>query len=232
MQRNRMLALGLAGSLLSAVSTETLASTITLLHVQNATGTVNASFSPIPSVPSSQAAVTFTFVSTASPPTLPPFSYTLPADGHYVITATGRGSLGSLSTGSATITRELFRGFLDFPTGIAAPLSFGFNGELSPAVINLLAFLGLPGVPAAASGTIDIANYSVSGSSINLTVSGTVSASTLGPLLVTYGGGRDVPFTIEELKIEATLIPEPAALALLGLGLVGLATVRRREAVA
>lgn len=164
------------------------------------------------------------------------FSYTIPPNGFYRVFVTAIGEIvGETTVGGEYINRLAFTGHLSFSGTPATGLTAAFNGLVSPA---LTAFLNANGItvpsPAVGSITVGLVPGMVPGQ-IGLAVSGTGAFAPVETILlglVGLDGQEDLSLGIKQLTITAEAIPEPAALALLGLGVAGLLALRRREAQA
>lgn len=175
-------------------------------------------------------------VSLANTPSV--FTYTLPANGtEYLVSAYAEGSIGPYSTASlpgGALVLDVFRGYLPVSGTVATGLTFGFSGILTTAAQALINGLLGPGTAPTGpvAGTIAISNVSFTGGILSFDVGGSGAFAALegllAPLVDPEAGA--IPFTIDHLKITATAVPEPAALALFGLGLAGLAAAWRRRA--
>ncbi|MCS6854607.1 MAG: PEP-CTERM sorting domain-containing protein [Elioraea sp.] len=164
------------------------------------------------------------------------FSYTIPPNGFYRVFVTAVGEIvGETTVGGEYRDQLAFTGHLSFTGTPATGLTAAFNGEVSPALTAFLNAYGIT-VPSPAVGTISVGLVpGIVPGQIGLSVSGTGAFAPVETILlglVGLDGREDLSLGIKQLTVTAEAIPEPAALALLGLGVAGLMALRRREAQA
>ena len=166
-------------------------------------------------------------------------SSTALADNIFVANGISGGTIGEYTTSGATVNAALISG-LSTPVGIAVSGSnlFVTNAGFGPGTgrIGEYTTSGAPVNPALISGLNDPQGIAVSGSNLFVTIVGngtagngtigeyTTSGATVNAALIS---GLNTPTGI---AIIPSTVPEPATLTLLGLGLIGLMGLRRKDA--
>lgn len=160
------------------------------------------------------------------------YNYTPPPDGNYQISVQGSGfySQNDPSFTSFTIPATVFfDGYVDFPNNVFG--QFTFNGLLAaagqPFLSAVVGFLGIGpiSIPSAISGNIQVANIVFDPRDpdpITFDIVGEINDVSIVTVL---DGVVVEEIRLENVSLSVFAVPEPTALSLLGLGLLGLMAI-------
>lgn len=170
-----------------------------------------------------------------------PASTGLPQCGPQVVDVPTLTPVYSGFLGSTGLTPGPYSFAFGTPIGVNVGFGFtlGYDGDASSQVMGLLAALGFPFVNPDGAGKLEVdGTFFADGTSAKLTfkesdLTWTGFTTLLALADIQFGGGNgtiDGTFSVRGAEVVANRIPEPATLALVGLGLLGAAAARRRRA--